>query len=318
MMVSHSVPQGPEMLLQYFKLPIDLVRLLTERGIDELEPVFQLHGRVAVDGTAAMLVQAGGIEVDLDLRHHVDMGFPGELAAAQLVDGLVLVGLRLLVVDGHRARDVAFLQEGLDQDVVAIAAVDVADDGKVEAGAFDDVEGEADDGRLDLGIEVLLAGGLLRQVVHVWDAVGRDGNVVDGHGLKVGDAAAKGALHQEGVADGLEAGRKLGLAHTLELVGPQEDRRVVHGFHHGFAVLLAQGTEGRALDVAVEFEVVEEGLEHLELADYRVGGESFFGEVLRLDVFVELGVLVDVLVLVVQEASELEQHVVVEFGRGDV
>lgn len=287
------------MLLQYLHLRIDLVRLLTERSIDKLEPVFQFHGRVAVDRTAALFVQAGGIEVDLDLGHHVDMGLPGELAAAQFVDGFVLVALLLLVVDGHCARDVAFLQEGLDQDVVAIAAVDVADDWKVEAGALDDVEGEADDGRLDLGVEFLLAGGLLRQVVDVRDAVGRDGDVVDGHGLEVGDTAAKGTLHQEGVADGLEAGRKLGLAHTLELIGTQEDRRVVHGFHDGFAVLLAQGTEGRALDVAVEFEVVEEGLEHLELADYRVGGEALLGEVLRLDVFVEFGVLVDVLVLVV-------------------
>lgn len=306
------------MLLQYLHLRIDLVCLLTERSIDELEPVFQLHGRVAVDGTAALLMEAGGIEVDLDLGHHVDMGLPGELAAAQLIDGPVLVGFRLFVVDGHRACDVAFLQEGLDQDVVAIAAVDVADDGKVEAGALDDVEGEADDGRLDLGVEVLLTGGLLRQVMDVRDAVGRDGNVIDGHGLEVGDTAAKGALHQEGVADGLEAGRNLSLAHALELVGPQEDRRVVHSFHDGFAVLLAQGTEGRALDVAVEFEVVEEGLEHLELADYRVGGEALLGEILRLEVFIELGVLVDVLVLVVQEASELEQHVVVEFGRGEM
>ncbi len=306
------------MLLQYLHLRIDLVCLLTESSIDELEPVFQLHGRVAVDGTAALLVEASGIEVDLDLGHHVDMGLPGELAATQLVDGLVLVHLRLLVIDGHRARDVAFLQEGLDQDVVAIAAVNVADDGKVEAGALDDVEGEADDGRLDLGVEVLLTGGLLRQVVDVRNAVGRDGNVVDGHGLEVGDAAAKGALHQEGVADGLEAGRELCLAHALELVGPQENRRIVHGFHDGFAVLLAQGTEGRALDVAVELEVVEEGLEHLELADYRVGGEALLGKVLRLDVFIELGVLVDVLVLVVQEVAELEQHVVVEFGRGKV
>ncbi len=263
-------------------------------------------------------MQAGSIEVDLDLRHHVDVSLARELAAAQLVDGLVLVGLRLLVVDGHRARDVAFLQEGLDQDIVAIAAVDVANDGKVEAGALDDVEGEADDGRLDLGVEVLFPGSLLRQVMHIRDAVGRDGNVVDGHGLEVGDTAAKGALHQEGVTDGLEAGREFGLAHSLELVGTQEDRCVVHGFHDGFAVLLAQGTEGRALDVAVEFEVVEEGLEHLELADYRIGGKALLGEVLGLYVFVELGVLVDVLVLVVQEVSELEQHVVVEFGRGEM
>ncbi len=152
----------------------------------------------------------------------------------------------------------------------------------------------------------------------VRNALGRDGDIVDGHGLKVGDAAAEGALDQEGVAHGLEARRNLGLAHALEFVATEEDRRVVHGFHHHFAVVLAQGAEGRALDVAVEFEVAEEGLEHLELTDHGVGGEALLGKVLRLDVRVELGEFVHVEVLVVEKGAELQEHVVVELGGREV
>ena len=205
-------------LLQHLKLRIDLIRLRVERGVDELEVVLDLHGRVPVDRGAAALVQAGGIEVDLDFAHQVDVGLSSQLAAAQLVYGLIDIGLLLFVVDGDRAGDVTLLEERLDQGVVAIAAIDVADDGKLEAGVLDDVEGEADDGRLHLGVEVLLAGGLLRQVVDVRDALGRDGDVVDGHSLEVGNTATEGALDQEGIAHRLEARRKLGFAHALEFV----------------------------------------------------------------------------------------------------
>lgn len=152
----------------------------------------------------------------------------------------------------------------------------------------------------------------------VRNALGRDGDIVDGHGLEVSDAAAESALHQEGVAHGLEALRELGLAHALEFVAAKENWCVVHGFHHHFTVVLAQGAEGRALDVAVEFEVAEEGLEHLELADHGVGGEALLGKVLRLDVRVELGIFVHVEVLVVEEGAELEEHVVVELGSREV
>lgn len=142
----------PQILLHHLQLRIDLVRLRVERGVDELEVVFDLHGRVPVNRGATALVQAGGIKVDLDFAHQVDMRLSGQLAAAQLADGLIDIGLLLLVVDGHRASDVALLEEGLDQGVVTIAAIDIADDGKLEAGALDDVESEADDGRLYFGV----------------------------------------------------------------------------------------------------------------------------------------------------------------------
>ncbi len=135
-----------------FKLRIDFVRLCIERSIDELEVVLDLHGCVPVDRRTATLVQAGGIEVDLDFAHQVDVGLSGQLAAAQLADGLIDIGLLLLVVDGHRASDVALFEEGLDQGVVTGLAVDVADDGKAELRALDDVESEADDGRLYFGV----------------------------------------------------------------------------------------------------------------------------------------------------------------------
>ena len=263
-------------------------------------------------------MEAGGVEVDLDFAQHVDVGLAGEFAAAQIAERDVFVGVLGLAVDGDLAVELALAQERLDEYVVARLAVDVADDGEIEAGALDDVEGEAGDGRLDLGVAFLGSCGLLREVVDVRDALFRDGNVFHSEGLKVGDAAAERALDQEGVADGLQAGRDPGCPEGFEFVAAEVDRVVVLGFHDGFLALAAELAEGVAVDLALEFEFVEEGLQHLELADDGIGGEAVGRQVVGPDAFVEVFVFVDVEVLVVEELAEFEQLLVVEFLGGKV
>ena len=152
----------------------------------------------------------------------------------------------------------------------------------------------------------------------VRDALGRDGDIVDGHGLEVSDTAAERALNQEGVADTLEAYGNLRLADALELVAPQEYRHIIHGFHHGFLVFLAEGAERGTVDFATEFELRKEGLQHLELADHGIGGQALLRNVLGLHVLVKLAVLGDVEILVIEEVAKLKQLLFAKLGRSEV
>lgn len=254
-------------------------------------------------------MKAGSIFIDLDLGHHVDKGFSAQLGAALRVNGHILVLAQLLVVDGHGAIDTALLDHPLDERIETRLAVDVADDGKVEVRALDDVEGETDQRGLHFLIGILRAGGLLRQVVDVRDALVRDGDISHGHRLKVGNAAAQSAEDHKCVARGPQFLRELRRAHEFEFFGAEEDRVVVQGFHDSVLALLAELAERRLDDLVVLLEGIEEGLDDLHLSSHGVEAQALGRQRALVQLLIEELVLGDVGVFVEEEVAEVHQEV---------
>ena len=55
--------------------------LPVEGEVHQFEAVGELEHGVVGDGTAALAVEAGGVQIDLDLGHHINVGGTGKLAA---------------------------------------------------------------------------------------------------------------------------------------------------------------------------------------------------------------------------------------------
>ncbi len=254
-------------------------------------------------------MEAGSIFIDLDLGHHVDESFSAQLGAALRVDGDILVLAQFFVVDGHRAVDAALLDHPFDERIETRLAIDVADDGKIEVRALDDVEGEADQRSLHFLVGILRAGGLLRQVVDIRDALVGDGDIGHGHRLKIGNATAQGAEDHEGVARGPQVLRELRRAHEFEFFGAEEDRVVVQGFHDSVLALLTELAERRLDDLVVLLEGIEEGLDDLHLCGHGVEAQALGGQRALVQLLIEELVLGDVGVFVEEEVAEVHQEV---------
>lgn len=254
-------------------------------------------------------MEACSIFIDLDLGHHVDEGFSAQLGAALRVDGNILVLAQLLVVDRHRAVDAALLDHPLDERIETRLAVDIADDGKVEVRALDDIESETDQRGLHFLVGILGAGGLLRQIVDIRDALVGDGDIGHGHRLKVGNAAAQGAEDHECVARGPQVLRELRRAHEFEFLGAKEDRVVVQGFDDSVLALLAELAKGRLDDLVVLLEGIEEGLDNLHLRGHGVEAQALGGQRALVQLLVEEFVLGDVGVFVEEEVAEVHQEI---------
>ena len=71
----------PLWLLYYLQILIHPVILLVEGKIHQFEAVGELEHGVVGDGAAALAVEAGGVQINLDLGHHINVGGAGKLAA---------------------------------------------------------------------------------------------------------------------------------------------------------------------------------------------------------------------------------------------
>ena len=65
----------------HLQLLIHPVILLVEGEVHQFEAVGEFEHGVVGHGAAALTVEAGGVYVDLDFVHHIDVGGAGELAA---------------------------------------------------------------------------------------------------------------------------------------------------------------------------------------------------------------------------------------------
>ena len=282
--------------------------------------VLEFHICVAVDGRAALAVQSGGVEVDLDLAHHIDVGLAGQLGGGLLVERDVHIVVLFLVIDGDLAVDAAGLDEVPDLLVVEVGSGLADVDAEVELGALDDVEGQADDGGDDFLVGLLGAAGLGGDVVDVRDAFRADGDLFHGQAAEIADAAAKAAVQDEGILGALEFLGDLGVDDFLEFFLTQEDRTVVHRVHHGTFLLRGEAAEGGLHDFVRLLQLVEKGLEILHRVDHGVDGGAVgrvaAGSALLFNL-VELGVLLHVQVFIEDELPVLQQEVGVELGDGD-
>ena len=254
-------------------------------------------------------MKARYILVNLDFVHHVDMGFSAQFGAAQGVERDIFVLALLLVVDGHRAGDAALLEHPLDERVEPSLAKHVLGDGKAEVRALDDVEGEADQRGLDFLVGILDASGFFREVMDVRDAFLGDRDVGHCQGLEVGNAAAQGAEDHEGIAGRLEILREVRRADGLKFFSAEENRVVVHGFHHGHLALLAELAEWRLDDLIVLLEGIEECLQDLHLRGHGVEAQALGREGALVHLLIEGRAFFDVEVFVKEEVAEVHQEV---------
>ena len=67
------------LIRQYIPKCTDFI--LVEGEVHQFEAVGELEHGVVGDCTAALTVKAGGVHIDLDLGHHVDVGGAGKFAA---------------------------------------------------------------------------------------------------------------------------------------------------------------------------------------------------------------------------------------------
>ena len=65
----------------HLQIIIHPVIFLVEGEVHQFEAVGDLKHGVVGDGAAALAVEAGGVQIDLDLGHHIDVGGAGKLAA---------------------------------------------------------------------------------------------------------------------------------------------------------------------------------------------------------------------------------------------
>ena len=78
-------------MLNHFQILIQPVILLVEGEVHEFEAVGKFEHCVVGDCAAALTVETGGVYVDLDLGHHIDVGGAGERS-----NGLAVVFLSAL------------------------------------------------------------------------------------------------------------------------------------------------------------------------------------------------------------------------------
>lgn len=311
------------MLFSFFydiEVLVNLVGLLAEGNVHQGKVVFEFHVGVAVHSRAALAVQSGGVEVDLDLAHHIDVGLAGQLGGGLLVEWDVHVVVLFLVIDGDLAVDAAGFDEVPDFFVIEAGSGRGDFETEIESCALNDVVGQANEGGDDFLVGLLRAAGLGGDVVDVRDAFRADGDLFHGQAAEVADAAAEAAVQDEGVLDALEFVGDLGVDDFLEFFLTQEDRTVVHRVHHGTFLLRGEAAEGGLHDFVRLLQLVEEGLEILHRVDHGVDGGAVgrvaAGSALLFNL-VELGVLLHVQVFIEDELPVLQQEVGVELGDGD-
>ena len=259
------------MLLAFFndvQICIHLVGLLVEGDVHQGEVVLDFHIGVAVYGRAAFPVQAGCVQVDLDLAHHIDVGLTGQLGGGFLIEGDVHVVVLFLVIDSHLAVDAAGFNEVADFLVVEAGSGLAEIDAEVEPGAHDDVVGQADDGGDDFLVGVLGAACLGWDVVDVRDSFRADGDLVHREAAEVSDTAAEAAVQDEGVLGALEFLGDLCVDDFLEFVLTEEYGTVVHRVHDSTFLFRGKAAERRLHDFVRLLQLIEEGLEILH--DYKI------------------------------------------------
>ena len=229
--------------------------------------VFDFHIGVAIYGRAAFAVETGGVQVDLDLAHHIDMGLTGQLGGGLLIEGNVDVVVLFLVIDGDLAVDAAGFYEVTDFLVIETDGGLAEAETEVEVGPLDDVEGHADDGGDDFLVGLLGAACLGRDVVDVRDSFRADGDLVHREAGEVADTATEAAVENEGVLGALHTLGNLGVDDFLEFFLTEEDRAVVHCVHHGTFLFGGKAAEGRLHNFIRLLQLIEEGLEILHGVD---------------------------------------------------
>ena len=282
--------------------------------------VFEFHVGVAVHSRAALAVQTGGIEIDLDFAHHIDVGLAGQLGGGFLVEWDVHVVVLFLVIDGDLAVDAAGFDEVPDFFVIEAGSGRGDFETEIESCALNDVVGQANEGGDDFLVGLLRAAGLGGDVVDVRDAFRADRDLFHGQAAEAADAAAEAAVQDEGVLDALEFVGDLGVDDFLEFFLAEEDRAVVHGVHDGTFLFRGEAAEGGLHDLIRFLQLVEKGLEIFHVVDHCVDG----GAMVRvaagsafLFYLIEFGVFLYIQVFIEYELPVLQQEVGVELGDGD-
>ena len=311
------------MLFSFFydiEVLVNLVGLLAEGNVHQGEVVFEFHVGVAVHGRAALAVQTGGVEIDLDFAHHIDVGLTGQLGGGLFVEWDVHVVVLFLVIDGDLAVDAAGLDEVPDFFVIEAGSGRGDFETEIESCALNDVVGQANEGGDDLLVGLLRAAGLGGDVVDVRDAFRADGDLFHGQAAEVANATAEAAVQDEGVLDALEFVGDLGVDDFLEFFLAEEDRAVVHGVHDGTFLLRGEAAEGGFHDLIRLLQLVEKGLEVFHVVNHRVDGCAMVRVAAGsafLFYLVEFRVFLHVQVFIEDELPVLQQEVGVKLGDRD-
>ena len=97
-------------------------------------------------------MEAGGVFVDLDFVHHIDMSLAAEFRAALGADGDIFVLFGFLIEYGDLAVYFAGGENRSDLGIVAVCSVGIFEAREIKFGALDNIKGEADQRGLNFGV----------------------------------------------------------------------------------------------------------------------------------------------------------------------